>query len=871
MATDPTIEFAGHHLPSLQSKAYTITASQVVQSVGVDTIPSETFPAQTRHIYVGGPRFGLDAGAVVGVFPPAGSLGDHSNVLPHILIEPSTTPWERDSMLTQPGQSTATRQSIRATPWLALLVFDAAEAPDPTIVTVGELATSVADFPVPVHEPGGSDEDKVTVIDLPQALLLRLLPEPGELAYLAHVRIYPAADPGAPARETAVVLANRLPASGSSVVHLVSLEHRIRQPAGNPAGPWSYDAEQLAPTATVRLVSLYHWSFACIGRQHTFHGLLEHLDRTPPILVLPDTLPGGLPPAQVRVSVDDAGEVFAVGPDGPVPFGRAGAVAVTLDPPFGAAMAFDANDQGYVAVPDPFTDRRAFTVSAWVRPDRLDDGAYHAIVGRQQGAFRKPSLWLAPSAGALHYDSYDPDGNRYDDLLAGFFTAAGRWTHLTWVKDGTEYRFYRDGALFATRPAPDEVYSSDWELFVGWVDNGWVGQLCDVRVYAQALSADQVAAVPLLDRAAQPELTAHLTRRGMVPLGHDLRTGAATVSWYHGPLQGGDFHPGPHAIAEHPDGLLEYFSDLGMLDVSYAAAFELGRRLMLRETTQARALHRWKRELRRYAHRTAQQRRDDHLYDADDLPPMPDGLGTFFEHLALLGGVPLRYLVPDERLLPPESLRFVRLEEAWVAQLLAGAASVGGPLTGTAASLFPLPRPLAGPVTGVLLRSELVSSWPELVLTGYPTAHPDAGAITETPAIAVRPTRLSDGIVLCLFHAEIATLDINLAPEQIHFGFREDDDGAGSVVLTKPLRSASGAPAGTVVAVPLRPAPGSAPPQAGSPQGGRTIDVLALAARLTAALRPAGSIPAPPLEVADFALEMVQGVPRGRFVAPPRS
>jgi hypothetical protein len=31
-------------------------------------------------------------------FPPDGSLGEHSNVLPHIILNRSTLPWERPAI-----------------------------------------------------------------------------------------------------------------------------------------------------------------------------------------------------------------------------------------------------------------------------------------------------------------------------------------------------------------------------------------------------------------------------------------------------------------------------------------------------------------------------------------------------------------------------------------------------------------------------------------------------------------------------------------------------------------------------------------------------------------------------------------------------
>ena len=48
----------------------------------------------------------------------------------------------------------------------------------------------------------------------------------------------------------------------------------------------------------------------------------------------------------------------------------------------------------------------------------------------------------------------------------------------------------------------------------------------------------------------------------------------------------------------------------------------------------------------------------------------------------MLEGIPFHYLVPDERLLPPESLKFFVVDPAWLAALRDGAFSIGRVLPG---------------------------------------------------------------------------------------------------------------------------------------------------------------------------------------------
>ncbi|MEY2464504.1 MAG: hypothetical protein QOH64_2642, partial [Acidimicrobiaceae bacterium] len=57
-----------------------------------------------------------------------------------------------------------------------------------------------------------------------------------------------------------------------------------------------------------------------------------------------------------------------------------------------------------------------------------------------------------------------------------------------------------------------------------------------------------------------------------------------------------------------------------------------------------------------------------------ELPPY---LESFLAHLRVLVGVPFEYLVPDERLLPVESIRFFYLDRSWTDRLVDGVMAVG--------------------------------------------------------------------------------------------------------------------------------------------------------------------------------------------------
>ena len=104
------LRFEASHQPGLTAGEYSITLEQWI-TTKKSTAPTKE-GAATYAFSIAAPRFSLNPQDVSAVFPPAGSLGDHSKVLPHIQLQRSTLPWER-----QP------KGGGKDDPWLALLVL----------------------------------------------------------------------------------------------------------------------------------------------------------------------------------------------------------------------------------------------------------------------------------------------------------------------------------------------------------------------------------------------------------------------------------------------------------------------------------------------------------------------------------------------------------------------------------------------------------------------------------------------------------------------------------------------------------------------------------------------------------------------------
>ncbi|AKE64917.1 hypothetical protein MYAER_2575 [Microcystis aeruginosa NIES-2549] len=265
------VQFIQHRQPPLDSGTYTVEVEQKVKTKQSDKIPEQTFSKELTF-YVDGHRFApLTPDSIYAVFPPAGNLGEYSNALPHIILKRGTLPWERTIKSTNSDL-----------PWLALLLFQESEKPEPQTIKLKELKATSGNtkFPTFAYEPGQNDEDVVTVIDVPKNILEKILPPEKDLTLLASVNQITNEKNESLSEPLATILGNRLPKKGEvSTVHLVALEERYNS--------GTFDYQGAGPNDFIRLVSLASWSFTCVNSKHNFDALLKEIDREPDTLRLP--------------------------------------------------------------------------------------------------------------------------------------------------------------------------------------------------------------------------------------------------------------------------------------------------------------------------------------------------------------------------------------------------------------------------------------------------------------------------------------------------------------------------------------------------------------------------------------------------------
>lgn len=260
----------------------------------------------------------------------------------------------------------------------------------------------------------------------------------------------------------------------------------------------------------------------------------------------------------------------------------------------------------------------------------------------------------------------------------------------------------------------------------------------------------------------------------------------------------------------------------------------------------------------------------------------PQDLRMWLARLRLLEGVPFGYLVADSTLLPPESIRFFYVDRCWTDALVQGALSVGTVTTADRAALEQIygtvadevdeaerlvrlpgaqagakvPIGPAGPISGFLLRSRMVSGWPGLHVRGYArdnlrlapkVADDKVGDEHDKPLNRLgllRLERLAPAVLLALFDGVPQVVHLEEPRAGIQFGVDEEfkNGRMKATVFLRDGKTGERLPSNTSVDVPFR---------RGAPG---VLHMRALAKRMIDKAPALG----PNLDAAEFALQMLQ-------------
>lgn len=687
LSPDDEIQFANDHRISLQPGRYQLTVTQTLDYGG------GLFTANaSQEFAIRSERFVLPPDQIHAVYPPKGSRGNFWRVLPHIVLERSTLPWERTSL--QGGHTPETDPA-----WLAVLVFHESDlAKFPALAksltgietaTVGALKGGLqgapAYFPAIKDLDEHVDDEQVAYIDVPWGLLSTLLPQ------------------SAPLDGTGIVLSRTT--------------HVRRRLAFLGNGP--------ATGTTDELVS-------------ALQGLVAEKKLAPPgeRFDQRNIKLDGVPEPVIHLKQHDGGRSFEIWSTGKY-FEVAHESAIVLSSRL--PRAGERNLVQLVSLEGRVDANGAF----------IDLGAKAA-----NGLVRLISL--------ARWEFFCTSETRgFRDIVEGLNEADHR------------------------RGSANAQHRADWGMPTKNLPD----------------TSDALAMV----------------KAGNIPLRHFLRQGDRTVSWYRGPLvpaipdispaatpwRGSD--PRRYAFSVRCADELVFFDERqGMFDVSYAAAWELGRHLTLANTKVAIQQLHWKRS---HAHSLNAARHvadlgyhiaiqhDRQLGSSPDA--LPAALQSWLDGLSVLKHVPFHYLVPKEELLPPESLRFFSVDPLWIQCLRDGAFSVGrvfrdDHVRESIARRINDHQDQQVPLSGILVRSEVIAGWPNLQFNAYSDVPAQQTVTGDVPGVpqweVVQRDQRSKNVLMVLFappgsragdtsrlNDRLRVLDIHLRPEMQHFGLEEHD------------------------------------------------------------------------------------------------
>jgi hypothetical protein len=267
---------------------------------------------------------------------------------------------------------------------------------------------------------------------------------------------------------------------------------------------------------------------------------------------------------------------------------------------------------------------------------------------------------------------------------------------------------------------------------------------------------------------------------------------------------------------------------------------------------------------------------------------------TWFGRLRLFHGMPFNYLVPDERMLPTESLRFFQVDNNWMDALIDGAFSIGSskPLSSNtqlsahiaavrenskkeaakirAKILGKAKGPAAekakkylqeyqglesNNLSGFFLRSMVITGWPGIQVHGFS----DTGA--QKPILKLRMEKLSPSLLFVLFEGIVQSVVFEEPSEGVHFGITPDTDPTTTAL--RYAQTGDGATSGEPIT-----AEGAYPVPMRSNNNFNILRANTLAQGLInqpTVWPPGTTAPYPAFTAAQFALELIQGVQSVQF------
>ncbi|KAK6499504.1 hypothetical protein TWF506_004134 [Arthrobotrys conoides] len=106
--------------PGIKAGPHVVQITQTIAEIHND--PSTITRSTSQKFTALGPKFALPADGIYSVFPPQGHTG-RPEVLPHLVTNDATLPWERQVRFKKPTDDMDVKDTLNTVPWIACLVF----------------------------------------------------------------------------------------------------------------------------------------------------------------------------------------------------------------------------------------------------------------------------------------------------------------------------------------------------------------------------------------------------------------------------------------------------------------------------------------------------------------------------------------------------------------------------------------------------------------------------------------------------------------------------------------------------------------------------------------------------------------------------
>ncbi|MQY09698.1 hypothetical protein [Actinomadura macrotermitis] len=247
---------------------------------------------------------------------------------------------------------------------------------------------------------------------------------------------------------------------------------------------------------------------------------------------------------------------------------------------------------------------------------------------------------------------------------------------------------------------------------------------------------------------------------------------------------------------------------------------------------------------------------------AESTDPDEPTIVQWLDRLRRLEQVPFDHLVPHPEMLPEESIRVFRVDAAWLDHLMDGAFAVAERSSIDRKALEKLrdsylERPGSPPRSGILIRSQLVSAYPE---TRVSVSAEQADGAAPAAGEVLRCDRVAPDVLLCLFDGLPSRIALHEPMQGLHIGIQkadgDEDDWVGlrTLVDSGKLKAGQALPSTARVKVPYRSAGGAGATVLNINDGASGL-ATAIAKELGAGHKPAGTARLSPSQLA---LQMVQ-------------